>query len=156
MRDGDSFTYPGGSQVFAPLQHLIEDSLRLLRQLQQRDQTFQDLVFVLPLKIEIDDIFAEELTQFHSSLQSWRAAAVGTASSRQAQTDLESGVSISPWLRGVKTPGSPGSASYDRRARSGTKASPLDPAFDCIVPWSIFAPYKHSRPRILCLCGRNV
>ncbi len=63
--DGDASPDARGAQVLPALQHLEQDALALLVQLEQGDQLLQDPVLVLALEIEGDHIFIEEFAQRH-------------------------------------------------------------------------------------------
>src|SRR4029079_11582387 len=71
--DRDAAADAGGTEILAPLQHLEQHSIRLLVQLQQRNQLFQDVVFRRTLEIELNRVLAEEFSQFHlrSCLVQW-------------------------------------------------------------------------------------
>ena len=68
MRDRDSTANAGGTEIFAPLEHLEQHALGFLIELEQPDQFLENFVLARALKLELDSVFGEELAQFHSLL----------------------------------------------------------------------------------------
>ena len=65
MGNRDAPADPRRAEVLAALQHLEQHPIRLLVQLQQRNQLLQNLVFRGALEVELDRVFTEEFSQFH-------------------------------------------------------------------------------------------
>jgi UDP-N-acetylglucosamine 1-carboxyvinyltransferase len=59
----------GRTEVLPPLQHLEQDTLALVVELQERDQLLEDVVLRIGFDIEGDCISIEKFTQFHVCLQ---------------------------------------------------------------------------------------
>src|SRR5687767_4912034 len=68
VRNRDSATDAGRSEILAPLEHLEEHPVGLLVEPQQPDELLQRLVLGAAVELELDRVLGEELAQFHQSM----------------------------------------------------------------------------------------
>jgi hypothetical protein len=66
VRNRNAAADPGGAEVLSALEHLEEHPLGLVIELEEGDEFLEDLIFGGAFELELDGVFGEEFTEFHS------------------------------------------------------------------------------------------